>query len=38
MRVLGRVERFGNRLQVDVRTLETAEQADPAELVPCAAP
>jgi 3'-5' exoribonuclease len=32
--VLGRVERFGNRLQVDVRTLENAEQADPAGLVP----
>jgi 3'-5' exoribonuclease len=32
--VLGRVERFGNRLQVDVRTLETADHADPADLVP----
>jgi 3'-5' exoribonuclease len=32
--VLGRVERFGNRLQVDVRTLEAAADADPAELAP----
>jgi 3'-5' exoribonuclease len=32
--VLGRVERFGKRLQVDVRALETASETDPAELVP----
>jgi 3'-5' exoribonuclease len=32
--VLGRVERFGTRLQVDVRTLEAAADADPATLVP----
>jgi 3'-5' exoribonuclease len=32
--VLGRVERFGSRLQVDVRTLEAADAADPAALVP----
>jgi 3'-5' exoribonuclease len=34
VRVLGRVERFRDRLQVDVRSLETAEDADPAELAP----
>jgi 3'-5' exoribonuclease len=34
VRVLGRVERFRNRLQVDVRTLEAAPGADPAELAP----
>jgi 3'-5' exoribonuclease len=34
VRVLGRVERFGNRLQVQVRSLEAAEGADPAALVP----
>jgi len=33
VRVLGRVERFRDRLQLDVRSLETAE-LDPAELVP----
>jgi 3'-5' exoribonuclease len=33
VRVLGRVERFRDRLQLDVRSLEAAE-ADPAELVP----
>ena len=33
MRVLGRVERFRDRLQLEVRSLEPA-QADPAELVP----
>jgi 3'-5' exoribonuclease len=33
VRVLGRVERFRDRLQLDVRSLETAE-ADPASLVP----
>ncbi|TML72972.1 MAG: HD domain-containing protein [Actinobacteria bacterium] len=34
VRVLGRVERFGNRLQVQVRALETAEDADPEALTP----
>jgi 3'-5' exoribonuclease len=34
VRILGRVERFGGRLQVQVRSLEAAEGADPAELVP----
>ena len=33
MRVLGRVERFRDRLQLEVRSLEPAE-TDPAELVP----
>jgi 3'-5' exoribonuclease len=33
VRVLGRVERFRNRLQLDVRSLEAAE-TDPVELVP----
>jgi 3'-5' exoribonuclease len=33
VRVLGRVERFRDRLQLDVRTLETAE-VDPASLTP----
>lgn len=33
VRVLGRVERFGKRLQVQVRALEAA-QADPVELTP----
>ena len=38
MRVLGRVERFRDRLQLEVRSLEAAEDADPAELAPrCAA-
>jgi 3'-5' exoribonuclease len=32
--VLGRVERFGGRLQVQVRALEAAEDADPAALTP----
>jgi 3'-5' exoribonuclease len=32
VRVLGRVERFRDRLQVEVRSLERAEDADPAEL------
>src|SRR6476619_981831 len=32
VRVLGRVERFRNRLQVDVRKLEAATDADPADL------
>src|SRR5205814_1534477 len=35
VRVLGRVERFRNRLQLDVRTLEAAE-VDPASLTPSA--
>jgi 3'-5' exoribonuclease len=34
VRVLGRVERFRDRLQVDVRTLEAAPDADPASLAP----
>jgi 3'-5' exoribonuclease len=34
VRVLGRVEKFRNRLQVDVRALEAVPDADPAELVP----
>jgi 3'-5' exoribonuclease len=34
VRVLGRVERFRDRLQIDVRSLEAAEEADPAELAP----
>jgi 3'-5' exoribonuclease len=34
IRVLGRVEKFRDRLQVDVRTLEAAADADPAELAP----
>jgi 3'-5' exoribonuclease len=34
VRVLGRVEKFRNQLQVDVRTLEAAPEADPAELAP----
>jgi 3'-5' exoribonuclease len=34
VRVLGRVEKFRDRLQVDVRTLEAEPQADPAELAP----
>jgi 3'-5' exoribonuclease len=34
VRVLGRVERFGGKLQVQVRSVETAENADPAELTP----
>jgi 3'-5' exoribonuclease len=34
VRVLGRVERFRDRLQVDVRSLEAAADADPAELAP----
>jgi len=33
VRVLGRVEKFRNRLQVDVRTLEAADE-DPAQLAP----
>jgi 3'-5' exoribonuclease len=34
VRVLGRVERFGGRLQVQVRALEAAEEADPVALTP----
>ncbi len=34
VRVLGRVERFRNELQVDVRTLEPADGIDPAALTP----
>jgi 3'-5' exoribonuclease len=34
VRVLGRVERFRDRLQVDVRTLEPAAGVDPATLTP----
>jgi 3'-5' exoribonuclease len=34
VRVLGRVERFRDRLQVEVRSLERAEETDPAELAP----
>ncbi|TML20994.1 MAG: HD domain-containing protein [Actinobacteria bacterium] len=34
VRVLGRVERFRDRLQVDVRTLEPAPEADPVALAP----
>ena len=34
VRVLGRVERFDGKLQVQVRSVETADEADPAELTP----
>src|SRR5947208_13660253 len=34
VRVLGRVEKFRDRLQLDVRTLESAPGADPADLAP----
>ena len=34
VRVLGRVERFRDRLQLEVRSLETAAETDPAELAP----
>jgi 3'-5' exoribonuclease len=34
VRVLGRVERYRDRLQLDVRTLEPAPDADPASLTP----
>ena len=34
MRVLGRVERFRDRLQLEVRTLEPAGEADPADAGP----
>src|SRR6476646_6636034 len=33
-RALGRVEKFRDRLQVDVRTLEAAPEADPADFAP----
>ena len=36
VRVLGRVERFRDRLQLEIRTLEPAPEADPASLVPTA--
>jgi 3'-5' exoribonuclease len=34
VRVLGRVERFRNRLQLDVRAIEAAAETDPAALTP----
>src|ERR671920_552881 len=34
VRVLGRVEKFRNRLQLDVRSVEAAPDADPADLAP----
>jgi 3'-5' exoribonuclease len=34
VRVLGRVERFGGRLQLQVRSLETTDEAVPEQLVP----
>jgi 3'-5' exoribonuclease len=34
VRVLGRVEKFRDRLQLEVRALEAAEDADPAALAP----
>ena len=34
IRVLGRVERFGGKLQLQVRAIEAAEDADPAALTP----
>jgi 3'-5' exoribonuclease len=34
VRVLGRVERFGGRLQVQVRAVEAAEDTDPVDLTP----
>jgi 3'-5' exoribonuclease len=34
VRVLGRVEKFRDRLQVDVRTLEAAPDSNPADLAP----
>ena len=34
VRVLGRVERFGGRLQVQVRAVEAAPEADPEDLTP----
>jgi 3'-5' exoribonuclease len=34
VRVLGRVERYRDRLQLEVRSLERTDEADPAELAP----
>jgi 3'-5' exoribonuclease len=34
VRVLGRVERYRDRLQLDVRSLEAAPEADPAQMAP----
>ena len=34
VKVLGRVERFGGKLQVQVRAVEPADEADPATLTP----
>jgi 3'-5' exoribonuclease len=34
VRVLGRVERFGGKLQVQVRAVEPADEADPVDLTP----
>ncbi len=34
VRVLGRVERFGGRLQLQVRAVESADDADPSQLTP----
>src|SRR5438552_16486573 len=34
VRVLGRVERFRDTLQLDVRTLETAADVDPSSMAP----
>jgi 3'-5' exoribonuclease len=34
VRILGRVERFGGKLQVQVRAVEPAAEADPSELTP----
>src|ERR687886_20969 len=34
VRVLGRVEKFRDRLQLEVRSLEPAQDADPAALAP----
>lgn len=34
VRILGRVERFRDKLQLEIRTLEAAPEADPAELSP----
>ncbi|HLM37860.1 MAG TPA: HD domain-containing protein [Gaiellaceae bacterium] len=34
VRVLGRVERFRDRLQLEVRSLEAAEEEDPADFAP----
>src|SRR5947208_15079636 len=34
VRVLGRVERFRDKLQLDVRTLEHAQDVDPSSMAP----